>query len=169
MFSPQFVGRINYKPLIPVGGFDKFDPHKILKRMRREIIKQLKTAIMQETYSFAAKKRLQEGMEVKIGPRSVTVIAKDPAFRPLLEGQKSGQMKWLTKAKRPIPIVLDNGKLIFRSATPKSMANGKWIHPGRQPRTVLARARKAARNALRKRIKKELRKYFQAEMAKALR
>ena len=37
MYSPQFVGRINYKPLIPAGGFDEFQPEKILKRMKQDM------------------------------------------------------------------------------------------------------------------------------------
>ena len=168
MYSPKFVGRINYKPLIPPGGIAQFRPEKILKRMKREILKQIRDNILQDTFSTAAKKRLAKGMRVRLGPRSVTVEAIDKAFLPLLQGQAAGQMTWLTKAKRPIPIVLDSGKVIFRWATARSMKNNSWLHPGRQARTIIERARKAARKAIKKRIKKELLKHFRAEMAKAL-
>lgn len=168
MYAPKFVARINYKPLVPVEGFEPFRPERILKRMKREVLKQIRKSILQETFSVAAKKRLTQGMRVKLGPRSITVEAIDKAFLPLLDGQKSGQMKWLVKAKRPIPIVLDNGKLIFRWATPRSMKNKRWIHPGREPVGVIERARKAARKVIKKRIKKELLKHFRAEMAKAM-
>lgn len=178
MYSPKFVGRINYKPLVPAAGYAHFRPEKILKRMKREILKQIQDNILQSTFSTAAKKRLAKGMRVTLGPRSVTVEAIDKAFLPLLQGQVAGQMTWLTKAKRPIPIVLDSGKVIFRWATARSMksrtlpsgkkAPGSWMHPGREARTVIEKARKAARKVIKKRIKKELLKHFRTEMAKAL-
>lgn len=166
MFAPAFALRINYKPLVPPAELERFRPDRILRRMKRQILKELKDKILQETFTPAAKKRLMAGMEVVVGPKSVTVRAKDPAFLPLLEGQSSGQMRWLTKAKRPIPIVTDSGKLIFRWATPRSMKNGSWYHPGRQPTTVLGRARKAARETVKAQIRKELVQHFKTSMGK---
>ena len=91
-------------------------------------------------------------MGVKTGPSSITITAKHPAFMPLLDGQKAEQMAWLTKARRPIPIITEEGELIFRSATPRSMQRGSWYHPGRKPTTVIERARKEARAVVKKRI-----------------
>jgi hypothetical protein len=78
-------------------------------------------------------------------------------------------MTWLTKAQAPIPIVTDDGELIFRSATPKSMQDGKWVHPGRQPTTVIERAKKAAREVVKKRLGTELRKQLRASLREAAR
>jgi len=166
MFAPGInVARVNLKPLVRPYDLEQLNPERVIKRLRREVIKQLKAQIQQETFSPAAKRKLMECFEVKAGPRSITVIAKHPAFRALLEGQKSGQMAWLTKAKRPIPIITDDGELIFRSATPKSMADGKWVHPGREPTTVIEKTRKIARATLKKYIKKEIGMQLKAAVA----
>ena len=39
------------------------------------------------------------------------------------------QMRYL-QDRGPIPIVTRGGRTVFRMATEKSMAEGKWIHPG---------------------------------------
>lgn len=167
MFAPGIhVVRVNLKPLIRPYDLDQVNAERVLKRLRKEIMKQLKAQIQQETFSPAAKRLLLRSFETVVGPRSVTVIAKHPAFLPLLEGQQKGQMKWLTKAKRPIPIVTDTGELIFRSATAKSMADGRWVHPGREPTTVIEKTREIARATLKKHIKKELIQQLRAAMAK---
>lgn len=168
MFIPGiYVTRVNFKPLIRPYDLSQINAEATLKRLRREIMKQLKARIQQETFSPAAKRMLLKSFEAKIGPRSVTVIAKHPAFRPLLEGQRKGQMTWLRKAKKPIPIITDSGELIFRSATAKSMDDGRWIHPGREPTTVIEKTRKIARETLKKHIKKELAQQLKAAMARA--
>jgi hypothetical protein len=168
MFAPGLnVARVNLKPLVRPYDLEQISPERVLKRLRQEIMKQLKLQIQQETFSPAAKAMLLRSFETKIGPRSVTVVAKHPAFRPLLEGQEQGQMKWLKKSKRPIPIVTDSGELIFRSATAKSMDDGRWIHPGREPTTVIEKTREIARETLKKHIKKELAQQLRAAMARA--
>lgn len=159
------VGRINLKPLASPEELQRFKPERVLKSLQRDVLKSIKGKIMQETFSPEAKRLLLRSVTTKIGPSSLTVIAKHPAFIPLLKGQKPGQMRWLTKARRPIPIVLDSGELIFRSATARSMRNGSWYHPGRRPTTVIERARKEARAEVRKRIKKELAKQFRRAVA----
>jgi hypothetical protein len=155
MFQPPTlkVFRVNLKPLIPPDQADRVKPERVLRTLKQQILKHLKDNIFQETFSGRAKKALSEGIGARLGPRSVTVEAKHPAFRPLIEGQKKGQMRWLTKARAPIPIVTDDGELIFRSATPKSMADGKWVHPGRQKTRVIERARDEARKVTREKVK----------------
>jgi hypothetical protein len=167
MFAPGIsVARVYLKPLFRPYDLEQIRPDRVIKRLRREVIKQLKANIQQETFSPAAKRKLMECFEVKAGISSVTVIAKHPAFRALLEGQKKGQMQWLTKARRPIPIITEDGELIFRSATAKSMKDGKWIHPGREPTTVIEKTRKIARETLKKHIKKEIARQLRAQVAR---
>ena len=54
----------------------------------------------------------------------MVVVAKHPGFRPLLEGRKQQQMKWLVKATRPIPSSDSSGSVI--SPNP-------WVRPGSVP------------------------------------
>lgn len=155
--------RINLKPLLPPGSVD-VDAKKVLKSAQREILKALRTEIQGGAFSPRAKRALKKGVGTEMGENSIKIIAKHPAFFPLVEGQKREQMKWLTKAVRPIPIELDNGELIFRNATPRSMARGRWYHPGRNGTDVIAKARKAARKVLKGRLNKE----FQRQLRKAM-
>lgn len=164
MLVPQF--RINLKPLLPKKPID-LDPKKVLKSVQREILKAIRDEIQGQAFSPRAKRALKKGMTTKIGTNSIKVIATHPAWFPLLDGQKTEQMKWLTKAVRPIPIILDNGELIFRNATPRSMARGRWYHPGRRPTTVLQKARKITREVIKRRLGKEFQRQLRAAMAKA--
>ncbi len=161
MLVPKF--RINLRPLVPLGAVD-IDAKKVLKSAQREILKALRTEIQGEAFSPRAKRALKAGVGTKMGPNSITIVAKHPAFFPLVEGQKREQMTWLTKATRPIPIELDNGEVIFRNATPRSMARGSWYHPGRRGTTVIEKARKAARKVLKGRLNKELQRQLRVAM-----
>ena len=167
LFLPQFVARVNYTPLLKAEELERLRPERVLKRLRREILRQIKAEIMKAAFTTAARKRLLKGFKVTVGEKSIKVEAIDPAFKPLLGGQKSEQMTWLTKARKPIPIILDNGNVIFRSATPRSMKNGSWYHPGRQAHTVIEKARKAAREVMRKRLRQELSKQLRAAIERA--
>lgn len=162
---PKF--HIKLKPLLRVEPLRETDPKKVLRSVQREILKQIRDAIQAQAFSPRAKAALKKGFKTKMGPSSIKIIATHPAFFPLLEGQKREQMTWLTKAKRPIPIVLDNGEVIFRNASPRSMANGKWYHPGRKATTVLEIARKKTRSLIKTRLVKEFKRQLRAALAKA--
>jgi hypothetical protein len=169
MFKPPKVEvtRVNLKPLISAQDLEKISPERILKGLQQSVLKRLRANILISPLSGRAKAALYNGIKVKVGPKSITLIATHPAFKPLLQGQKPGQMSWLTKARAPIPIVTDTGEVIFRSATPRSMQNGSWYHPGREPTTIIERARKEAREALRENVAKDLRRQVRAAMQKA--
>lgn len=156
------VSRMNLSSIASDRLFKTFRPDVFLRQVQAQMIKSIRANIMQEAFSPAAKKRLKRGFEVTVGPRSITILAKDPAFRPLIEGQRAGQMFWLVKAQAPIPIVLDSGELIFRSATPQSMANGSWRHPGRTPTTVIERAKDVVRSEMKEHAKKLLRQQLRS-------
>lgn len=149
--------RINLKPLIPKGA-QNIDARKVLQSVQREILKSVRSEIQLQAFSPRAKRALAAGMATRTGKNSVKIIAKHPAFGPLILGQKKEQMTWLTKATRPIPIMLDSGELIFRNASPHSMSRGRWYHPGRKPSTVLERARKSTRAILKKRLAQEMKR-----------
>lgn len=161
------LGRVNYKPLLPSGG--SFNAEKVLKSLKREILKRIKQKIMQEPFSARAKQALMSGMRIDVGPNSLTVTAIHPAFRLFIQGRQPRQMTWLTKARVPIPIVLDDGSVIFRTASAKSMANGGWYHPGRPGATFIDRAKAEAREVIRERLKKELAKQIRDTLMKSRR
>jgi hypothetical protein len=156
---PSLVLSTTYgKPLLRGAVSDLVDPHRIMARFQRTLLNRLKKFILQATFSDAAKRRLSKAIKVKLKGNSIQVTTRDPAWRPLVEGQKPGQMRWLIRARAPIPIVTDTGKVIFRSATAKSMKNGRWYHPGRPRQNIIEKAKEEARKILRERVKSEFAK-----------
>ncbi len=151
------IGRINYKPL-NAGELSDLDPSVILRRLRNIVMRKIKKNLLQTAFSDAAKKALAKNIYAELKPSSLVIYANHPAYRPLVEGQRRRQMRWLTKSPRPIPIITETGELIFRSATPRSMANGSWVHPGRAPSNFMDKARDEARKVLKTKLKKELKK-----------
>lgn len=147
------IFRINLKPLIPKDAF-KVDTAKVLRSTQREILRAIRSEITAQPFSRRAKQALATGMTTRVQKSSVLVIARHPAFLPLIQGKKKQQMKWLTKAVRPIPIVLDSGEVIFRNATPRSMSAGRWYHPGHKKTNVLDKAREKARGIVRDRLQR---------------
>jgi hypothetical protein len=159
--------RIYARPLLPRGILRHFSIEQILNRTKRNLIRRLRAQLLQTPFSPEAKAALQRSLTVRIKPSSLQIVANHPAFRPLVEGQRRQQMTWLTKAKRPIPIVLDSGKLIFRKASPRSMMNGRWWHPGRDPSDFLTKAKKETREYIKKQLVQELKDHVRERFVKA--
>lgn len=158
MPKPFVATRVYMKPLLPGALPDSGDMTAILKKSKADLLRRIRRKLMQETFSDRAKRALSKAVTIEILPSSLRVTAKHPAFAPLVMGQKSEQMKWLTKARKPIPIVTESGELIFRSATAKSMADGRWVHPGRQPSDFVEKAKEESRTFLKAKFEKGLRK-----------
>jgi hypothetical protein len=157
------VGGVYAKPLL--GDIDlQLDPAKVLRKLKSELNRRIKQKLQIETFSDAAKKRIAKSMQIKIQSNSLTITTNFPGFFAIVRGQKNEQMTWLTKAKAPIPIVLDTGELIFRNATPQSMANGSWWHPGRRKTTFIEKAMEEAKRFVREKLAKEVVKQLQLAM-----
>lgn len=131
-------------------------PDNALKRVKFSVLHRLREKLVQSTFSERAKKALSKALVVELGPSSLTLYSKHPAFTYLMKGQRKGQMTWLAKARAPIPIITEEGKLIFRTATIKSMKDGKWIHPGRPPYDFVETAKQEAKTQIRKAIVSEV-------------
>ncbi len=144
-------------------------PDKALNRVKFSVLTRLRLKLVQSAFSDRAKKALSQSLKVKQGPSSITFYSTHPAFIQLMRGQRKGQMQWLTKARAPIPIITETGELIFRSATIKSMKDGKWIHPGRPPYDFVERAKKEAKEQIRKAIVLEVRRMAAAVASAARR
>lgn len=148
-------GTIYGKPLIR--GLD-VTPEMALKRVKFSVLARLRQKLLQSTFSDRAKKAFAKAIQIETGPSSLTLISSHPGFTNMMRGRKQSQMKWLVKARAPIPIITEKGELIFRSATPKSMADGKWIHPGRPPYDFVEKAKEEAKLQIRKAMVAEVRK-----------
>jgi hypothetical protein len=148
--------RVSGMHLKPVVGEDlRLDPEMVLRRLKAELNRRLKSKLLNTpAFSDRARKSLARSIQIKIFPSSLSITTNHPGFKPLVYGQKQEQMKWLVKAKVPIPIALDSGKLIFRWATPQSMSNGSWWHPGRGRVDFITKAKEEARKVVKERMMK---------------
>jgi len=171
MAKPYISARIYMKPLLPAGRAGaRMDIAKVLERSKKQLLRRLKDNLLQTTFSPQAKAALQRAVEIRVKPSSLQIIAHHPAFRPLVEGQQPMQMRWLLRARAPIPIILDNGQLIFRMATRKSMiasslgAKPGWWHPGRRPSDYIEKAKEEMRQHVRQYLLKEVMQTFRAKL-----
>lgn len=168
------VTRVYMKPLLPQRPFRGLSFDAVVRRTKSELLKRMKEKLQQTTFSDRAKKALAKALRVEVKPSSLVLTANHPAFFPLVKGQKSRQMTWLTKTTRPIPIVLDSGEIIFRNATIKSMGGTSkygrikglpsWTHPGHEPSDFIEQAKKIARETIKKRMMDEVRAKLRANL-----
>ena len=150
-------------------GLDGVSPEEILKRLKFSIIARVRRKVLASTFSDRAKKAFSKALVAKTGPSSVTFHSAHPGFRNMLRGRKQKQMKWLTKARTPIPIMTEDGELIFRTATVKSMRSGKWVHPGRPAHDFVHEAKKEAMLHVRARVLKDLERIASGASKKKIR
>lgn len=149
------IGKVYGKPLVRDL---EASAEKALLVLKRDVLKRVREKLLQSTFSDRAKKAFSKALSVSVGPSSLTILSKHPAFALMLKGQKRGQMRWLQKSPTPIPIITESGELIFRTATVKSMANGKWMHPGRNRFDFVETAKREAKEMIRKRIVADIRR-----------
>jgi len=179
MGKKVIAARMMVKPLFP-HGITIGDMSSVLRKARRELMVRLKRKLTQTTYSVRAKKSLVKSIQIEARPASLVVTTDHPGFHALVLGQKRGQMRWLKKARRPIPIITETGKLIFRSAHARSLTwtqgpmtgpnvgrKKGWLHPGRPPSDFIERAKEETREFLRKKFRVEVAKQVRKSMRKS--
>lgn len=153
--KPFIASRLYLKPLFSEN-MTPVEPEEVLRRAKTDLMRRIKRELTQTTLSDRAKKALSRALTIEVRQSSLVIIGRHPGFGPLLRGQKKEQMKWLVKAKAPIPIVTDEGELIFRTASSRSMANGRWWHPGRPKQDFVERAKKKSREFLKAKFNQEI-------------
>lgn len=171
--------RMRIAPLMPNGISTDKGVEVALRIARRDLMRRLKRKLSQTAFSRRAKAAFQRALKIETKPASLAVTINHPAFEPLVRGRKKRQMKWLKKANRPIPIITETGKLIFRNANARSLTwkNGPmtgpnvgkkpgWVHPGRPPQDFVERAKAEAREFLKEKLKKELVREVRKALAK---
>ena len=68
------VTHIKYKPLIPADGADTFKPEMVLRRLKKETLKQIRDKITQTVFSAAAKRAMREGLKIQVGANHQYVV-----------------------------------------------------------------------------------------------
>ena len=169
MTAKFIAARMRIPPLMPNGISTQSSIEMALRIARRDLMRRIKRKLTQTTFSVRAKNALAKALRIETKPASLVVTVDHPAFGPLARGQRKRQMTWLKRARRPIPIITETGKLIFRSAHARSLtwkegpATGPnvgkkrgWVHPGRDQADFVEQAKSEAREFLREKLMKEL-------------
>jgi hypothetical protein len=117
---------------------------QVLDFAGREAIKEIQKEIRRSSWLHPPK-RLLKSWSYKVGPNTVKISSDHPAAKFLDEGVKRHQM---SPPRRRVPIITDDGRLIFRDMTAKSLADGRWIHPGYHGKHFLRRGAKKARERI---------------------
>lgn len=131
---------------------DDEDRSDLLEETGKEAIEEVKKEIRRTSFK-GQPKDLLDSFSYRVEGKSTLVLESDhPAAKYLDKGVKAHQMTYLAKSDKPIPILTDEGEVIFRSATPKSMQEGKWQHPGIKGKNFLDRGVDKAREKVKERI-----------------
>lgn len=168
MANSYFIAaRVRVQPLLPRNLRNTSELDYVFKQSKQALLRRIRSNLMQQPFSKRAKVALSKSLTVEIKPSTLVVTANHPAFRYFVEGRKRRQMRWLKNNPSPIPIITDEGKLIFRFATARSMKSagggpneGKpgWVHPGRAPSDFVTRAKEEARTFLKGKLREALKK-----------
>lgn len=135
---------------------DEVDRRSLLEETGDLAIEEIKKEIRRLTFKGSAK-NLLDSFSYRVEGKSTLIIESNhPAVKYLDKGVRSYQMKHLTKADKPIPIVMDDGSVIFRTATPKSMQEGKWVHPGIRGKNFLDKGLEKAREKIKEKVKEDI-------------
>jgi len=144
------------KPLTKAAPLDlNQNKGQVLEKAGEEAIKAIQKEIMRFTFK-SKPDDLLKSFSYKVGSSSVSIESTHPAAKYLDKGVRPYQMKHLVKATRPIPIIKDNGELIFRNATQSGMNRGKWKHPGIKARNFMDRGVEAAKKTIKEQIQEDI-------------
>lgn len=131
---------------------DQEDRTEMLEALGEDAIDKIKKEIRRTSFK-GQPTDLLNSFDYEVKGKSTLVIKSDhPAAKYLNKGVRRYQMTHLTKADTAIPIVTDSGEVKFRNATPKSMRDGKWYHPGIKGKHFLDRGVEKAREEMKERV-----------------
>lgn len=116
----------------------------VLKYAGQQAVQEIEKEIMRSSWKKAPT-NLIKSFSYKVRGSRVTVVSTHPGAEFLNRGVKRHQMRTL---RQKVPIITSDGKLIFRNLTAKSLANGKWVHPGYQGKHFLRRGMSRARQRI---------------------
>jgi hypothetical protein len=139
-----------------------------IEEMRRRVLKKAGPLMIEEIklelerHSFKSPPtRLKNSFSYEIIRDQIVILSDHPAAKYLNRGVDPYQMDHLTQSAQPIPIMTDEGDVIYREATPETMADGKWHHPGLDSTHFLDKAIDRARDKLKEKMMVEYREFLE--------
>lgn len=120
---------------------------KALEKAGEDAVKAFQKEVLKSSWNKTPT-RLLQSFTFEVNGETLTVSSDHPAAKYLNEDVKPHQMIYLQKAKRPIPIITEQGDVIFRQPSSKSMSRGGWRHPGISGKHFLDRGKEAAQKVV---------------------
>ena len=130
-----------------------------LERVGPLAIKEIQKAIRKESWN-SSPRDLLKSFSYEIKESSLRIDSDHPAAKYLDKGVRPHQMVYLENADRPIPIITDDGKVIFRVASSKSLANGDWYHPGIPGKHFIRKGVEKARERVKEEMAEVYKEWF---------
>ena len=140
---------------------------KALKKLGPIAIEEIKNELDRHSFDRPPT-NLKESFSYEIKGSQLVIKSDHPAATFLEEGVEEHQMDYLTKSPKPIPIMKDNGEVIFRKATPQTMADGKWFHPGINGMNFIEKAIQDARQRVKSEMNDEYREFIKQKIEEKL-
>ena len=104
--------------------------HKeLLKQVQRDGQRILRYEVGKAKWEKKGPGSMRPKARVFVDDEGIHFVVEHPAASYQEEGVRPHKMYYLLKARRPVPIELPNGDIIFRMPTEQSMDRG-WKHPG---------------------------------------
>lgn len=148
---------------LPNEGDVKKAVDKTLDNLGKAAVKAFQDEVRRSSWNKSPQ-NLIDSFQYEIVNGKVRVYSDHPAATYLNKGVKPHQMIYMTKAKKPIPIITDTGEVIFRTPSSKSMSDGSWKHPGISGKHFMERGKEKAEQAVKEQLvetyKDMLRKAF---------
>lgn len=112
------------------------------KELGKRIYENIVDLISHQGWASDTVKRFLSGISVEAVGTYVVVKSKNKIFNILENGRQASKPR--KESKRPVPIKLPNGAIIFRRITFKSIYEGKWRSPARPGLKIIETAIKYA-------------------------
>jgi hypothetical protein len=127
-----------------------------LELVGEEAVDQIREEIRRSSWN-SSPRALLESFEYRVEGSQMIIESDHPAARYIDKGVDSYQMTHLTESSKPIPIITDQGELIFRWATEQTMEDGKWQHPGISGKNFIDRGIRKARQRVKEEVQRQVR------------
>lgn len=122
-----------------------------LERVGNVAVEEIQNEIKRSSWNRKPTK-LINSFSYEVKNSSVQIHSDHPAAQYLNKGVKPHQMIYLEDAKKPIPIITEEGKVIFRTPSSQTMKDGSWQHPGIKGKHFLERGIDKAKEAVKEEI-----------------
>ena len=115
---------------------------KMLEEMGDLAVKAVRDEIRRSSFKHSPQD-LIDSISYRITEEGIEISSDHPAMEYLNRGVRPHRMDYLPRGT-PIPIIQDDGTVVFRTPGSKTGPGGEWYHPGLKGKHFLDRGRERA-------------------------